>query len=477
MSNSLKKKTVSALVWNALDKIGFQFIALLVGIITARLLSPKDFGLIGALSIFTVMSNLLVESGFTATLIRKKKVSREQYTGVLYFNILLSIALYLILFFTAPFIADFFQMPELVALSRFIFLAIIFNSFGLIQIIILTKEFKFKTLTLTNIIALGISSIITIWMAINGFEYWAIAFQQVSIILLRVLLLWFMSSFRPSLKANFAIIKELFSFSINLIATSILNVIGTNIYNIIIGKFFTVFQLGYYTQAQKYQMIPSTVITNTIQGVIYPLLTKLNDEPERQIMVFRKMIRAVSFMIFPVMLGLYVLSEELVSIVLTDKWLPSVMYFKILIIASIVYPFRILALNYFIAIGKARKYFYLELVKNLMIFSSIVFTYKSIEALLFGYAISNFLSFAINIYSMNKISSYKTIDFFKDIMPYFIISVGIVIFVELLDMVPLGLYAKTGLQIVSATIVYFVTLKVTKSQIFEEVLLLIKGKH
>lgn len=476
MTESLKKKTVSGLIWNAIDKVGFQIIAFIVGIITARLLSPKDFGLIGALSLFTVFSNILIDSGFSTALIRRKVTTQEEYSSVFYFNLILSISLYLILFASAPLIASFFNMPELTSLSRFIFLAIIINSAGVIQITILTKEFKFKILTLTNIIALIVTSVITIWMALHNFSYWAIAWQQVLMVLIRVSLLWLFSNFKPCLTSNFRIIKELFLFSGNLVITNILNVLGTNLYNVIIGKSYTVKDLGYYTQAQKFQMIPSTMISQTLIGVAYPIFSQLNSEPDKQVIVLRKMMRISAFLIFPIMMTAYAMAEDLFSIVLSDKWLNSVDYFKILVIASLVFPFRVISLNLLIAQGHSKLYFNLELIKNILILVTVIFSFNNINFLLYSYVASNFLSFLINTYWVGKYCPYKFMDFVKDIAPYFTICLGITIFVYLVKQINLSLYTRVSIQLIGAGTIYFCALKILGSKIFEDTLKIFQGK-
>lgn len=477
MTDSLKKKTVSGLIWNAIDKVGFQIIAFVVGVITARLLSPRDFGLIGALSLFTVLSNILIDSGFTSALIRRKEVNNQQYTGVFYLNMVLSIVLYSLLYVTAPYISIFFKMPELTMLARFIFLSIIFNSLGLIQITILTKEFKFKVLTYTNLVSLLITSIVTIWMSITGYSYWAIAWQQVLIILIRSICLWIFSSWRPSFKPDFSIIKELFRFSSNILITGIMNVAGKNLYNIIIGKLYTIQELGFYSQAQKYQIIPSSMITATLQGVSLPVLSALSHNEEKQIQVYRKITRIAAFLIFPIMLTFYALAEPFVSIILTDKWLQSVAYFKILIIASLVFPFQILSLNLLIARGNSKKYLQLEIVKNIFVVCTIGFGFRDISTLLISYAGANFLSFLVDIFVIEKLTGYTLKCFFKDILPYLIISIGIVIFVRILGQIPLEIYLKTTIQLFGSVLFYILWLKVLGSTIYKEAILLIKGKE
>ncbi len=470
MTHTLKKKTTSALVWNGIDKAGFQVVALLVGIITARLLSPKDFGLIGALAIFTMLSNILVESGFTAALIRRKNNTSAEYTALLYFHVALSVLIYLILFFCAPLIAAYFRMPELLCLSRVLFLAIIFNSFGIVQNIILSKELAFRPMMFANIISAIVSGIVTVVMVLYGFEYWALVWQQLLQVGLKALLLWVFSSWRPVRQTDFKVIKEVFSFSVFLLFTSFVNAVVKNIYNLIIGRMYTVQDLGYYTQANKFQQIPSQVITQTQSGVAYPVLSHLNEDPERQRNYFRKIIRITAFLIFPVMIGLFALAEELVTIVLTDKWLPAVPYFRILIVAAIVAPFHTLNLNALTVRGFSRINFRLEMLRNGLIILSLFMGLGSINQMLIGFSIANLLSLLIDLIVVQVKLKYPLMEQLKDIAPYAVISIGILLIVYLGNMLHLNMYLLTFLQIIASGLFYFICLKVLGSKIFEEVI-------
>lgn len=476
MPDTLKKETVSALIWNATDKIGFQVVALAVGIFTARMLSPKDFGLIGALAIFTMLSNLLVESGFTSALVRRNHNTDAEYTAILYFNLALSLSIYLILFISAPLIAQFFHMPELCDLSRFLFLAIIINSFGIVQNIVLTKQLSFRLTSVADLLSALVAGIITVAMVLKGYEYWALAWQIVLQVAVRVLILWIFSSWRFSLKPDFRIIKEVFSFSIFLLVTSIINTIVKNVYNILIGRYFSVQQLGYYAQANKFQQIPSNVISSTMSGVAFPVLSKLNPEPHRQITYFRKIMRITAFMVFPAMIGLLSLTSELVSIVLTDKWQPAVPYFQLMIIAAIVLPFHTLNLNIIVVKGSSRLNFALEMLKNALIILTLFFCISSIEMMLVGFSIASLLSYISDLFFVKSRTGYKIIDQLKDIAPYALISGLMFLIVKAIALLNLGLYTKTALQILAASLFYFLTLKILGSKVIDDAINLFRHK-
>ena len=401
----------------------FRSIALLVAIVTARLLTPTDFGYIGALALFTILSNTLVESGFTAALVRRQNNTNADYCAAFYVNITLSIIFYLLLYFFAPTIAHYFKMPELVALSRFLFIAIIINSFGIIQTIILTKELRFKPMSMANLIAVTLSGIITITLAIKGYGYWAIAWQQITQVLFRVLILWIVSKWRPTSKPNFTVIKELFAFSSFLLVTSVITNSMRYVYNFFIGPRYTSAQLGYYAQAYKFHQIPATVISSTLTGVAYPVIASLNDDKGRQMLYLRKIIRIAAFITFPVMIGLYLMAHNIFAVVLSEKWIPAVPYFQTLMIAAMIMPFINLSLNTITAIGRPRLNFVLEMTRNALMLIFLFIMNSSINMLLYGFVISTVMAYIINIITLSRVTSYTILQHLKDIMPYLLISI------------------------------------------------------
>ena len=418
----LKKQTTISLIWNGLNKVGYQAIALLVGIITAKLLSPTDFGYIAALAVFTMLSNILVESGFTAALVRRDNNTQADYSTAFYFNVALSLIFYIALFFAAPTIADYFNMPPLVKLARVIFLAIIINSLFIIPNIILTKALRFKEIAIAELLGMIISAIITIWMAILGFGYWAIAAQQISQLVIKVAIIWFLSHWRPTFEFRPQLLKEILSFSFLLIFSSIISSITRYIYNFFIGPRYTANDLGYYGQAFKFHQIPFNVITTSITGVSYPVFASLNNEKERQMLYIRKIMRMTAFVTFPIMIGLFCIAPNFISVILSNKWMPMLSYFKILLAAGIAMPFISLYLNIYNVIGKPRLYFRMELLRNgLMV--TLLFILNSNEIMLYGYLISMYTTLVISSYTIFKQIGYKITEQIGDILPSLILAI------------------------------------------------------
>lgn len=458
------------------DKVGFQILALFVGIFTARMLSPRDFGLIGALSIFTLLSTILTESGFTSAMVRRKGNKKAEYSAVFFVNVTLSVLFYAALFLCAPLIADYFEMPELCNLSRFLFLSVLANSFGIVPNILLTISLSFKQISIANISSAVVSAVVTILLVFLGYEYWALAWQQVTQHIVRVGLLWIFSRWTIS-KPNFSIIREVFSFSFFLLITSLLNAIVKNVYNVIIGKRYSAEDLGYYFQANKFQQIPSNVISSAITGVSYPVLSQLNNNRERQLTYFRKIIRVTAFLIFPVMIMLFSMLENLVVIVLTEKWLPAVPYFKILVVSAVVFPLYVLNLNILAVKGYSKIYFRLELFRNMLCIIFLLLFSSSIEMILTGYSLASVVSYMADAIYVQKKIGYKVLQQAKDIFPYAAISVIMFLIIKCVGLLSFGLYPTVILQMVAAAGFYFFSLKILGSQVLKDVLELWKKRR
>ena len=472
----LKQETIFSLLWNAFDKVGFQVIAFIIGLVTLRLLSPKDFGLIGALAIFTALSNILVESGFTSAMVRREKNTDNEYTAILCFNVFLSLFFYVNLYFCADLIAEYYKMPELVDLSRFIFLSILFNSFSIVQSIILTKELSFKKLSTSNICAAIISGVVTIILILNGYTYWALAWQILLQAAVKCIMLWIFSKWRPKASADFSIIKEVAVFSFSLILSSLLNTFVRYIYNPIIGNKFGEDQLGYYSEAYKFYFLPSNIISSTICGVAYPVLSKLNNDENRQTNYLRKMVRMAAFGIFPIMLGAMACFDNLTIAILTEKWKNIIPYFQILAIAGIITPFHGLYLGFLTLKGHPKRNFASELIRNILIVTPLFFLHNNIIWMLWSFTIANILSYCVDLFFIRKVINYKVSEQIKDILPYGVIALVMAIIVYSINYLPINsIWIKIILQISIGCVFYLTTCHIAGSVIVKEIFKNIKA--
>ena len=301
---SLKQRTIGALLWNLLDRMGQQVLLFIVGVLVANILSVEDYALVGMLAIFSAIANIVLDSGFSAALIRKQDATETDYNSVFYLNIFISVCLYLLLFVCSPLIAGFFNQPLLTDLARVIFLALPFNSLSLIQTTLLNKQVSFKILTKINLIALTASGIGSLAMAYGGMGVWTLAWQPVILAFLRTVLLWFFNKWRPQLLFSISHIKELFGFSSNLLLAGLVNSIFTNIYSVAIGKLYPPVQLGYYSQGNKFSLMVISSVYSSLQTATYPIFSHIQNDKERSLRSYRKTIRFTAFLTFPLMTGM-----------------------------------------------------------------------------------------------------------------------------------------------------------------------------
>ncbi len=471
--DELKIQTTKSFAWNFLDKVGYQVISLLVGLVTLRLLTPTDFGYTGALAVFTMLSNILVESGFTAALIRRENNTDKDYTAAFWFNLLLSIALYGILFVSANAIAAYFKMPVLSTLARVLFLAIIVNSFTVVQNIILQKALQFKRLTTANLAGMIVSGIITIWMAATGWGYWALAAQQLSQLIVKAVLLWGMSKWRPVRIAlsDFSVIKELFSFSAVLILSSAISTIVKYVYNIFIGPRYSTDEMGYYSQGYKYHMVLHTIVSSSITGVAYPVLSKLNSEPERQRIYMHKIVKMTAFFTFPMMAGFFALADNFVHVIVTDKWLSMVPYLRLLLIGGATVPFTTLYINLFNVFGKPKLNFLTELGRNILVVILLLIMNGSITEILYGYIISSLLAMAFASIVLKHVIGYRILDQIKHIVPSLLIAVAMAVAVYYIPLFMGGAaWLQLIVQLLAGCVIYAGLAKIFKFQILDDII-------
>ena len=431
MSN-LKSQTIKGVFWSFIEKFGSQLILLISQIVLARLLEPKDFGLLGMLAIFIAVSQAFIDSGFDNALIQKKEVNQTDYSTVFYFNITIGIVLYLILFFAAPLIAEFFHQPLLVDLTRVVCIVLAVNSFGLIQFVKFKIEMNFKAIAQVVVIANLLSAFVGIAMALMGFGVWALAGQIIGIYFFRTVLFWIKSSWRPSFIFSFQSFKQLFSFGSKLLLSGIINQVFQNIYLMVIGRIFSASLLGFYTQAKKLQEVPVTTLAQVVGNVTFPAFSKIQDDNVKLREGFRKLIKLMVFINFPLMLGLAVVAEPLLVLILGEKWLPSVPYFQLLCIAGMIYTLHASNLNILKVKGRSDLFLYLEIIKKTIVVIAIFIGLNwGIIGLIVGQICTSFISFFINAFYTGKLISYTIPNQLKDISQTFFISLGMVAFMSI----------------------------------------------
>ena len=477
--DTLKSKTVTGLLWTLIDIFSNQGIQIIIQIVLARLLTPKDFGLIGMLTVFIAISQTIVDSGFSNALIREKSPSQTDYSTVFYFNFFISIFLYLILYISSAGIASFYKEPQLVNLLRFLSLIVIINSFGLIQRTILTKKLDFKTQTIVNFISSILSGLLAILLAYRGFGVWSLVVRTIIMQLIQSVLFMLLNKWKPSFIFSINSFKRLFGFGSKLLASEILNTLYNNLYYLLIGKFYSPRELGYYTNAQKIRDAASSSITTSVQKVSYPVLSTLQEENSRLIFAYKKIIKNTVYVTFPIMLGLAAIADPLFNLLLGEKWNQAIIYFQILCIAGTLFPLHAINLNVLQVKGRSDLFLRLEVIKkaiSLIIIAIALFYGADIIVLLLITILNSVVSFFINTYYSKKLLNYSTLEQIRDLSPALIISIIMATTIFLLSvLLSYSIMIILIIQVLSGIFLYIALSKFFKIKELETIYLIIKS--
>jgi teichuronic acid exporter len=351
------------MAWSSAGTFASQGISFIIGIILARILMPSDYGLIGMLAIFFAISQIFIDGGLSNALIQKIDRNETDYSTIFNFNLFVSIVLYSILFFSAPFIADFYNTPELSLLTRILSLNIIIGSLSLVQQARLHILMDFKTPALISILSMLISGGLGITLAYYNFGVWALVVQSLTGTTIRSILLNIVNRWRPKLVFSRSSFQKLFGFSSKLLVAGLIAAIFNNIYAILIGKLFAPKEVGFYTRGKQFPELISSTLTSILKGVTYPILTSLQNERERMVQVYGKLMRITVFVVIPVLTLFALLAEPFVRLFLTEKWMPIVPLIQWLCFARMITPISGLNMNILNAIGRSDLFLKVDLVK------------------------------------------------------------------------------------------------------------------
>lgn len=407
MEVSLKVRTVNGISWTLFEKFGVQGVKFVLGIILARLLEPQDFGLIGLIMVFFIISQVLVESGFAQSYIQKKQVSDDDANTVFYTNLFISILIYVILWLIAPYIAKFYDQFLLVKLIRVMGFVVILNAFSVIQIAMITRKVSFKRKSKVILIATIVSGICGVISAYYGYGVWALVTQNMVQAFLTTFGLWVTTKWKPGLKFSVTSFKEMFSYGIWILLASIIQKLFDNIYILTIGKFFPAVQLGFFVQAKKLQQLSSEQIVGAVGLVSFPVFSKIQEQKDRLQNGMRNFLKHTLMIIMPLQITLMVIAKPFVILLLTEKWAPMVPYLQLLCIIGFLYPIHVMNLQVLKAQGKSKINFGLNLFKNFLRVINIIVMYKlGIKYIIIGDVVVSLLALFVNTYFTNKMVNY-----------------------------------------------------------------------
>lgn len=448
MSESLKQKTVKGVGWSFADNIANSGITFLVGLVLANILTPEEYGIMAMVTIFIAVSNSIVDSGFSNALIRKTNIRSVDYNTVFYFNLIVSIFLYLILYVSAPAISVFFKEPVLVDVMRVIGWILIINAFAIIPRTIFVRNINFKAQTKVSLIASVSSGVIGIGMALAGWGVWSLVGQQLSRQLLNTVFLWIFCRWRPLWEFSTQSFKELFGFGSKLLASGLIDTIYRDIYYLIIGRFYSAADLGQYTRASQFNTIFSSNLTSVVQRVSYPVLSSIQNEPERLLGAYRRVIKTTMLITFACMLGLAAVAKPLIVILIGEKWLPAVYFLQIICFSGMLYPLHAINLNILQVKGRSDLFLKLEIIKKAIAVIPVTLgIFFGIEFMLWGSVCTSFNAFFLNSYYSADLIGYPTLRQIKDVLPTFLVSLIVAGIMWGLSFLPLSNYIILPLQL------------------------------
>ena len=424
MPQSVRSQLLHGVAWNFIEKVLMRGASFVIGIILARLLSPSDFGLIGMLAIFVAISNVFIEGGLAKALIQRKDCQDIDFSTAFVANVGMSLMIYVVLFLTAPLIADFYDEPILTDITRILSLNFVLGSFNIVQRAKLMANVDFKSLAQINVISTIVSGIVGIAMAYYGWGVWSLVGQTLCSTIVLLLLFPFYSKWRPSIKFSPNSFRQLFGFGSKLMATGVYSVILNNISTICIGRFYKSNQLGFYTRASQFSEIISSTMFDVLGNVTFPVLSHLQDDREKLVSVYRKSLFITSMLIFPMMILCALLSRPMVIILLTEKWLPCVVLMQWLFLARMFTPLSAINMNILNAVGRSDLFMKLDFSKAPLVLIVLAITIPiSVEAITIGSFCTSFICFFINAYLPGRLFGYGAINMIRD-WRYIFLSLG-----------------------------------------------------
>jgi O-antigen/teichoic acid export membrane protein len=424
MTESLKQKTISGMIWNGIERCGSSLFLFLSNLILARLLSPDDFGCIGMLLVFISISDAIVDGGFGSALIQKKNPTQADYSTIFYWNIVLSVFLYAILYLLSPSIANFYEIPQLSNVLKVQGVILIINALILIQQNILKKQVAFKKITKINLSAIIAGTGVGILCAYSGYGVWSLVIKSLTTGGLQCLIYWVNNNWRPQWTFSWASFTSLFKFGSFIFLAVIINTLYINLLSLIIGKTFSAATLGYFTQARKLEDVPRSSISSVVTNVSFPIFSQIQDDVVRLTIAIRKCLKSMAFINFPLMLLLIVLAEPLITLLFTSKWYQSIPYFQALCVYGMFASNIELNRGLINALGKSKISFYvMVLQRSLGLILIVIGLYWGMKGMLSGYILSQCLSYIIAAIISGKLMGYGLIKQCRDYLPIFFLSI------------------------------------------------------
>ncbi len=470
MSDSLKDKTVKGVGWSAIDNVAQIGVTFLVSIVLARLLSPDDYGLLGLITIVTTVCTTLVNGGFTTALIRKKDITENDYNTAFIVNLALSLLLYAIVYASSPFIADFFKREELVSLTRVASLGLIAGALSLVPQTRLTKRIDFKAQTKITLIASVTSGVLGIAMALLGFGVWSLVAQTLSNQVLRTILLWAIDRWIPQFRFSKASFQELFGFGWKMMLSGLLDTVWKELYQVVVGKFYSPATLGQYTRGNQFAQLLSSNLTNVVQRVTYPVLSNIQDDKERMVSAYRRIIKTTMFVTAVGMFFLGAISEPLLYCLIGPKWHEAAIFLPLICISGSLYPLHAINLNMLQVQGRSDLFLGLEIVKKIIALGPLfIGAFVGIMPMLYTNLLTGIICYFLNSHYTGKFLGYSSWMQLRDVAPSYGIATLVAVSVYFLKYLPVSNWVILPIQLVLGFFILITVCQQIKMREFVEI--------
>ena len=458
------------MLWGGLNSGIQQLVGLAFGIVLGRLLSPSDYGMMAMISIFSLVATALQDSGFRTALTNIEHPKDEDYNSVFWFNIIMASSLYLILFFAAPLIGEYYHTPRVVPLCRYAFLSIVIASFGTAQSAYLFKHLRAKQQAEAGALAVILSSLTGVGMAFAGMAYWSLATQGLVYVGINTLLQWHFSPWRPSIHGiTFAPVRRMFRFSCKILATTIMTHVNNNVLNILLGHYFTPRDTGNYNQAYQWNTKCYSLVQSMVAQVAQPVLVSLNGEEGRQKDVFRKMMRFTAFITFPLLFGFGLVAKEFIVTAIGEKWLASAQLIQILCISGATMPLSTLFSNMIISKGQSGTFFWCTFTLGLVQIATMIMIWPmGIRTMVIAYTLLNTSWLLVWLFFVRRLIGYGYWMFFCDVMPFALAAAGVMGVAYVATMPLSNLIALLISRFIIAVVLYYVVMKIARVKILAE---------
>lgn len=475
-NGKVKEQAITNLLWRFAERSGAQVISLIISIVLGRLLQPADYGTIALVTIFIAISQVFVDSGLGNALIQKKDADDIDFSTVFYFNCFLCCVIYATIFISAPIIANFYNNNELVSLIRVLSLTVVISALKNVQQAYVTKKLMFKKFFWATILGTVISAILGIIAAYNGLGVWALVIQQLSNVFIDTIVLWITVKWRPKKVFSFKRLKILFSYGWKLLVSYLINTIYDNIRQLVIGKKYSSTDLALYNRGKQFPNVIVTNINSSMDSVLFPVLSEKQESKDVIKKMAKKTISVSCFVIIPLMLGLCSVGTEVITILLTEKWLGALLFLQIFCIIYAFEPIQTTNLNVIKALGRSDIFLKLEIVKKTLGIVILLITMNfGVKYILYGMFFYTILASIINSFPNKKLINYSYLEQLKDVLPIVLISVVMVMVVSLVDRISItNIFMKLVVKVVIGIIVYIIGACALKLEGIQEIFRLLK---